>query len=137
VAVEVTFRGLKEVGTAFRQVDRELPIELKLSFRAIVTKVIGHAQSRIPHITGRAAASLKPRATQKGAAIAFGGTAAPYYPWLDFGGRVGRNRSISRPFIKEGRYVYPTIRADREMIIKDVEDAVEHTAEKAGFETRG
>ena len=35
-----------------------------------------------------------------------GGNKAPYYPWLDFGGSVGRRRSVRRPFLDKGRYIY-------------------------------
>jgi hypothetical protein len=135
--VKVEVRGLAELGRAFRQVDAELPKELKAAFRSIAERVIERARPFIPRVSGAAAASLKPRSTAKGAGIAFGGEKAPYYPWLDFGGKVGRKRSISRPVVPGGRYVYPAIAASRDAIGREVNEAVELVAERAGFDVRG
>jgi hypothetical protein len=61
---------------------------------------------------------------------------APYEPWLDFGGRVGRNRSIKRDLVQGGRYLYPTIAEHADDISQQAEDAVHDVAQQAGFETR-
>lgn len=38
------------------------------------------------------------------------GDDVPWYGFADFGGRVGRNRSIYRTYIKGGRWLYPAVR---------------------------
>jgi len=140
---DVEVRGLRELQGAFRTIDRDLPKELRLHLKDIATHVVGVVQQRMPFGTGEAARSVKPRATQRGAGIAFpaGGkpwrdVKADYYPWLDFGGKVGRGRSIVRPVVKGGRYIYPAIAESRGYIETEVNAAVEVVAEHAGFETR-
>ena len=87
---EIQVRGLREVQSAFRKVDKELPKAFKQEFLGIAQKVVGGVQQKVPKVTGAAAGSVRPRATQRGAGIAFGGNAAPYFPWLDFGGTTGK-----------------------------------------------
>jgi hypothetical protein len=135
--VSVRIVGLRELNTAFRQIDRELPKGLRTEFLVVAEHVVGVIQHRMPHVSGDAQKSVKPRASQKGAGIAFGGKDAPYMPWLDFGGRVGRRKSIVRPFITEGRYVYPGIAESREEIEQGADTAVKNAARHAGFETKG
>lgn len=135
--VKVEIRGLRELKSAFRQVETALPKRLAAEFKEVAQMVVNLIQPKVPHISGRAAGSIKARGSQRGASIAFGGSAAPYYPWLDFGGRVGRQKATVRPFLKEGRYVYPTIKQHSQEIEKAADDAVAKVAREAGFETRG
>ena len=135
--VRYEVRGLRELKAAFRKVEGDLKTELKEGFKAIAEDVAGAIRPKVPKRTGRAAGSVKARGSLRGGAIAFGGSAAPYYPWLDFGGRVGINKRIARDFLTEGRYVYPTIREKRDDIIEHTDDLIGHLARKAGFETTG
>jgi hypothetical protein len=141
VAVEgsVKIKGLRELQGAFRTVDRGLPKELREHFMDIATKVASVAASKVPRRTGAAAGSIKPRATQKSASVAFSDSdgKVPYYPWLEFGGRVGRQASIKRPFNREGNYVYPTIASQSDEIGRQAEAALEVVAEQARFTVRG
>lgn len=133
---KVEVRGIRQLTSALKKMDGDLDKELKSAFRAIAETVSAAAAGKVPKQTGRAASSIKPRSSTRGASIAFGGTRAPYYPWLDFGGRVGKNKSISRPFIKEGRYVYPAIREEGDLIRAKTDEALERLARAAGFETK-
>lgn len=142
--VRVNVRGLRELSAAFRAVGNGLPKELQGKLKAVADHVVGVAQQKMPFRTGEAARSLRPRATQKGAGIAYpkGGTPwqgekADYYPWLDFGGTTGKGHSVKRPVIKGGRYLYPAIGESKAFIAEHVDDAIETTAERAGFTTTG
>ena len=149
----VDIRGLKELQGAFKQVDIGLPKELRARMKAIAEHVVGMAQQRMPFQTGEAAGGLRPRATERGASIAYPGGGAPwkgvkadYYPWLDFGGTTGRGHvanghngyggSIKRALVKGGRYLYPAIEQSRGYILDEMDKAVEKVAEAASFETR-
>lgn len=140
VSVKVT--GLAELGRAFKQVDAELPKELKTRFLAIAQRVVGDVQQRMPRRSGRAQGSVKARASVRGASIAAGGRAAPYYQFLDFGGTTGRGHtssgggSVKRPFVKGGRYIYPALADQRDEIGAAVDKAIKEAAESAGFTTR-
>lgn len=135
VETKVEIRGLRELGRAFKQVEGDIPNKLKQTFRELAVKVIGRVTAKVPARTGRARASYVPRASTRGAGIAFGGSKAPYVPWLDFGGRVGPRKSVLRPFLKEGRYLYPTLSEMRTEIIDDTDKAIEAAVKAAGFET--
>jgi hypothetical protein len=87
----------------------------------------------IPKRSGRAAASLKPRSTQTSVRVAAGGTKAPYYPWLDFGGRVGPRKSVRRPFIGDGRYIYPALSEKHDEFLEAMQRALIESAESAGL----
>lgn len=125
--------GLKELQGALRRVDADLPKELRKTLNGVSQLVIDYAKPRVPSRTGRAAASLKVRSSQREARIAAGGSRAPYYPWLDFGGRVGKGRSVKRPFYREGRYIYPGLRANSAKITEVMEAAVVDLCRRSGF----
>ncbi len=146
VEAKVEFRGIKEFVSGLKAIDANLPKELRVAFLGVAVKVAGEVAAVFPHgATGRAAASVKPRAGPKGAGIAIGGGAAPYAPWLDYGGTVGKGHkpgvggsgSVKRPFLKEGRYLYPTIVAAHDEIEKAAAAALVRVARSAGFSVKG
>lgn len=145
VESKIEVRGIRQLQSALKKIDSELAGELKVSFRKIAETVVSHTQSKVPHRSGRAASSIKAKSSSRGASIAVGGTAAPYYPFLDFGGSTGRGHSpgragsgvIKRSFIQGGRYLYPTIAADNQHIKEEVDNVLERLAKSAGFETTG
>lgn len=129
--------GLRDLQRALRGISKEAAKELRLALREIAAEIAKSASAKVPRRSGRAASSYKPRASGAGAAIAFGGTRAPYAPWLDFGGRVGVNKSVSRPFIREGRYLFPTIGENSDEIKNRADEAMKRLADKYGFDQRG
>lgn len=136
---EATIRvsGVKELQKALRQVDKALGAELRKGLNEVADIVVQAARPLMPRKTGALQDSLKPGSTQRTAAIKFGGTKAPYGPWIEFGGHVGRNRSVSRPFVPGGRTIYPTLARKRPEIIQKIDDVVERLAKRAGFEQHG
>jgi hypothetical protein len=76
--------------------------------------VVNEAEPVVPSLGGTAAGSIRTVSTQSKARVRAGGAKAPYYPWLDFGGRVGKYRQVHRNFIGEGRYIYPKYRRLRD-----------------------
>jgi hypothetical protein len=143
---KVEFRGVKEFVAGLKAIDADLPKEMRSEFLGVATKIAGEVAAVFPHgATGRASGSVKPRAGAKAAGIAIGGAAAPYAPWLDYGGTVGRGHkvgvggsgSVTRPFIKGGRYLYPTIIASHDEIEKAAAAALVKVARSAGFTVKG
>lgn len=103
----VRVQGLNEFRKAVKQIDKELPKALRLAFNAAADELVADTQRRVRKRSGRAARSVRAKSTQTKARVSAGGNRAPYYPWLDFGGRVGRRNSVRRPYIgREGRYLY-------------------------------
>lgn len=105
--VTLTVDGLVEFSRAVSALSTAAPRALRLALNGVADVVVGVARPRVPTLTGRAARSIRPRSTRNAIRIAAGGDRAPYYPWLDFGGHVGLHGTAHRPFMKEGRYLYP------------------------------
>lgn len=126
--------GLAKFTRDLKRLDAEIPKMQRKALNDAAEIVLGYARPRVPRRSGRAAASLKARSTQTAVRVAAGGPRAPYYPWLDFGGRVGRRKSVKRPFIGDGRYIYPALSAKRAEFEEALQLALLESARAAGFE---
>lgn len=132
----VKIEGLAEFSRSLKRLDASAPKALRVALNEVIDVIVSTARPMVPHRSGRAAASLKAQSTRTLVRVSAGGGRAPYYPWLDFGGRVGKNRSVRRYFLKEGRYLYPTY--NRLKSSGEVEDALRKAlvgvAERSGLE---
>lgn len=126
--------GLAEFNRSLRRLDKALPKALKVALNGAADLVITEARKDIPRRSGKAAASLKAASTRTSVRIKVGGNRAPYYPWLDFGGRTGRRKKVVRPFIKTGRYLYPALDKKRAQIHDQLQKALIDVAQDAGLE---
>jgi hypothetical protein len=134
VAIRVV--GLKEFQRNLKKLDHDLPKVLRLALNDVAEVVASDARSLVPRRSGRAAGSVKARSTQTLARVVGGSNRVPYYPWLDFGGRVGRRNSVSRPVIEGGRYLYPAYfrQRDRGRVQDELSRALIQVARQAGIE---
>jgi hypothetical protein len=87
----------------------------------------------VPRLTGRAAGSIKVASTATAARVQGGGKRVPYYPWLDFGGRVGRRHAVNRPFLKEGRYIWAAFAEHRGEVQKKLRSELTKLARVPGW----
>lgn len=126
--------GLREFQAHLRSMDAGLPRQLRLTLNTAAQVVIDYAEPRFPRRSGRAAGSLRARSSQRLARIALGGRRAPYAPWLDFGGRVGPGRSVVRPYLPDGRYVYKGLAVRRTEITEAMSTGLNQLARDAGLE---
>lgn len=134
MADTIKIDGLAVFVRNLRKLDAELPKTLRVGFNTAAQLVVDYAKPRYPRRTGRAAGTIRTASTRSAVRVSEGGKRAVYAPWLDFGGKVGRKRSVSRPFIKEGRYLYAGLSAEREKIMQAVTDALLDAARAAGIE---
>lgn len=125
--------GLAAFSRALRQIDADAPKELRLIGNTAADVVAGRARSRVARQSGRAQRSIKASSTRTLSRVKGGGPRQPYYPWLDFGGRVGRKRSVKRRFIKSGRYIYPSYAAKRSFIQAQLTIGMTKLAERQGW----
>jgi hypothetical protein len=132
--MKVSVTGLSEFSRGLRKLDGEAAKGMRIALNGVADVLVVETKKEIPQRTGAAAASLKARSTRTSARVAVGGRKAPYYPWLDFGGRTGPRRSVVRPFYKEGRYLYPTLRRIRPEIEAALERALTDVARSAGLD---
>lgn len=133
----VRVEGLKELKKAMAALGAAGPKALRVALNAAVEDIAATARRTIPTRTGRARASIKAASTSTGARVAAGSKKAPYYPWLDYGGRVGRGRSVVRPWRPEGRYLYPAYRSGRDELVKGLEREIGKVARSNGLDIEG
>lgn len=134
MADPIKIEGLQRFTRELKALDAAVPKMQRKALNDAAEIVLSFARLHIPKRSGRAAASLKPRSTQTSVRIAAGGTRAPYYPWLDFGGRVGPRKSVRRPFIGDGRYIYPALSEKHDEFVEAMRVALVESAESAGLE---
>lgn len=130
----VRIEGFRELRNALRALGRDAPKALRVAGNEAAQLVVDNARPRVPRRSGKAAGSIKAKSTQTATKIASGGRAAPYMPWLDYGGAVGRNDTARRPFVADGRYVYPAYRAVKDDFGRVLNAAVKRIADEAGLE---
>jgi len=137
VAEQIKVEGLTQFIKALRDTDREIPKALRKAFNVAAQIVVDYAQARVPVRTGAARRSIVARSSQSAVRVACGGQRAPYFPWLDFGGRVGRHKSVARPFLKDGRYVYQALYTQSDAIRDATTAALVDAARAAGLQVSG
>ncbi len=135
-AIEIEIDGLADLNRSLRKVGNEAPKMLRIALNDVIGVVVDDAQPKVPRRTGKARRSIKPSSTRTKGRIKAGGRRAPYYPWLDFGGRVGRAKAVARKFLKRGRYIYPAYfrRRDSGDLDQRLEVALVSVARQAGLE---
>lgn len=134
MAEAIKIDGLAQFSRNLRKLDADLPKALRIALNDAADVIVDYARPRIPKRTGRAASTLKSRSTRTAVRVSAGGRRAPWYPWLDFGGKVGRNRSVERAFIKEGRYIYKGYFAKRDEFSEVLTRSLLDVARQAGIE---
>lgn len=107
----IKIAGLRDLNRELKALDPAAGKQIKAALNDAAEIVLAYAKPRVPSATGAARSSIMVRSTVRESRVVAGGKRAPYYPWLDYGGKVGRNKSVKRPFIKEGRYLYPALGA--------------------------
>lgn len=130
----ITINGIRELQGALKNAESATPKMLRLALNDVAGVVLDYARPLVPTRSGAAKGSMRARSTQREARISAGGNRAPWYPWLDFGGRVGRDNSVDRPFYKEGRYIYPTLRKRHDQILEVAGTALAGLIRDAGLE---
>jgi hypothetical protein len=92
--------------------------------------------------SGRALASIRTFATQRGAGVRGGRSSIPYFGWLDFGGVIRHHgprhdhthsHLIRREFRAGGRYLYPAADEKAAVIAPKVERLLDRMFVQAGF----
>lgn len=134
---KIHIEGLAQLNRGLRRLGADAPKGLRLAQNEAADTLIDHTRPKIPAVSGAARRSLVARSTRTSARVAVGGKRAPWFPWLDFGGEGRRpGRPAKRAFLKEGRYVYPTLREVRPQIEEQLQDALTAVIRGAGLEPR-
>jgi hypothetical protein len=130
----IKVEGLQRFTRGLKNLDANAPKAVRLGLNEAVNVVVSYARPLVPKQSGRAARSIKAKSTRTAARIGAGGSRAPYFPWLDFGGKTGRNRSVDRPFYKEGRYLWKGYVVKRDELTASLTRTLNDVAEQAGLD---
>ena len=122
--VRADIEGVDDLQRALEALAAALPDEFGRQMTDQARLIVRAASSRVPAQTGAARASMGVEHAPAGAQIVAGGRQAPYYGWLDFGGAVGRKDSSVRPYLPDGRYLYPATKAAFDDVVAAAERAV-------------
>lgn len=131
----VRIEGLAELRKSLKSLDADQAKGLRLDLNEAAGIVVRVARPRVPTRTGAAAGSIKVSSTQGQARVAAGGNKAPYYPWLDYGGRTGRKKANVRRFERHGRYLYPAYWSQAENITRLLSKKLAERIRGAGLES--
>lgn len=129
--------GWAQFNRNLRKIDNDAPKQLRIVANQAAQIVVDYAQPRVARRSGAAARTVKTKSTRTEARVQGGSKAAPYYPWLDFGGRVGPRRSVRRTFVKEGRYIYAGLAANNEAVHAALLGGLLSLVESVGIEVDG
>jgi len=141
MAIRVDVDGIPHVEACLAALsaaaDRELDDSCTDAAQAVATRTrtlipigpvaMGHARSSV-EVENRKGT---------GAAVTEGGPRFPYMGWLDFGGRVGRRHSVSRQWIKGGRYLFRAYAAHKPEIELGMHANLREACRESGWDPRG
>jgi HK97 gp10 family phage protein len=131
-AVEI--KGLRDLQAALKATEDGAQKELRVALNKAADLVASGASRRVPVKTGAARGSLRAQSSQREAKIIGGSKKVAYYGWLEFGGRIGKNKSVRRPFIKSGRYLWPAYAAQRTQVAQVIADELDALMARTGLD---
>ena len=67
-------------------------------------------RAALPQRSGTLAGTVRSSGTRTGATVRVGTARADYAGWIDFGGTRHRPHDSTRPYVKDGRYLFPAAR---------------------------
>lgn len=121
--------GLKELGRALKKMEDGLQKEIPKVLKPIADRVANKAKGRINSKSGRLAASIRPYATQRAAGVRMGKKNIEYAGPYEFGGYPK-----GRPFISEGRAIYPTFQEEAPKVEREMVAALNGLIKRAGLD---
>lgn len=132
----IKIEGLAEFRRGLKAISAESAKGLRLAGNKAADIIVADAVPKVPVGPGKGghgSSSIKARSTQTAARVTEGGKKYPYMPWLDFGGRVGRRKSVKRPFIKTGRFIWASFDDRSEEVTATLTEALIDIARANGI----
>lgn len=130
--------NLKEVRAVLKKIHPSLlPVlrnELQGAVEVSILPSIMRQLPTGPDRGGHVRSSVKAYGSANTVYIKAGGGRFAYLPWLEFGGVLGpvgkRRNTQVRPFVKDGRWMYPTVKRNRHKLALAAGEAVEKVIRK-------
>lgn len=131
---ELKVSGLRDLQASLAAAARDTNAAMVDAIGDSMKGVVARARPLIPSLSGRARASVQVDRGPHGATITAGGPRVLYFGWLDYGGRVGIKKSVSRPFLPDGRYLWPAFTRQYDDLVDNVSTGVFRVIEQDGLE---
>jgi len=102
----IEVHGTKELAAASVGLAEKIGKSAQRRFDRVAEDQAQIVRGRVPRVSGMLAGSV----TAEGGAVGMGSGDVPYAGWIEFGGeREGNRNSVAeRPYLPEGRYLFPT-----------------------------
>jgi len=133
--VAVRVEGLRELQKILKEVDGKLQRQIRVALNEGAKIVVAAGRPTLPVVSGALAATLRPSSSQREGRVTLGTGAVPYAGWIEFGGKIphhGGGESV-RPYIREGRYLFPAAVRKTDQVIEVCDRAVSDLIVKAGL----
>ena len=139
----IKVKGLREFQASLKEMDGESQKLLRVVLNKAADVVVKVAQGKASRDTKRGAASIKASSSQREAKVKGGGAKLPWYPFMDFGGSVGRGHiprkadsgAIKRPFYAaKGRYIYKAYHETKDEVHDVLVKELIQLAKDSGFD---
>jgi len=116
--------GYDELAAGSKTLFQHLAEEAPKAFLEVARAGASSVQAAVPRLSGRLAGSVT--TTQEGDHASVGiGEGVPYAGWIEFGGSRGR------PYMAEGRYLFPITLAAEPAVVTAGEQAAEKEIKEA------
>ncbi|MBO0880549.1 MAG: hypothetical protein J2P17_09430 [Mycobacterium sp.] len=117
---EIEFIGLRTIRRDLKKLNAdEFPQAMINAGLAVSEPLAGRVRTALPFESGDLQRTVRTARIRTGAALRVGTKRVPYAPWIEFGGTRRRPHISSRPFIRDGRYIFPAARqAGPEAVIR-------------------
>lgn len=137
--VRIRVEGDTELAAKLKRAARATPDEVRRIGLDIADMIAAFARRKVPIGPGRdghVKSSIEGKIRRNLPVVDGGGPGWPYYGWLEFGGRVGINRSVFRDKEPDGRYIYPTVRERAAEIDRQMQDGLDDLMRRYGIGVR-
>lgn len=137
--VRIRVEGDTELAARLKRANRAVPDQVKKIGLDIADMIAAFARRKVPLGPGRGGhvkSSIEGKVRRGLPVVDGGGPGWPYYGWLEFGGRVGINRSVFREKVPDGRYIVPTVVERRAQIEDLMEEGMNDLFRRYGIEVR-
>lgn len=137
--VRIRAEGDAELAAKLKRAARATPDAVKQIGLDIADMIAAFARRKVPIGPGRGGhvkSSIEGKVRRNLPVVDGGGPGWPYYGWLEFGGRVGINRSVFREKEPDGRYIVPTVVERRAQIDDLMREGLHDLMRRHGIEVR-
>src|SRR5215471_15030131 len=104
--VSVNVVGFDELVRGSRDLAGRISVKANSSLEGVARYRAGMVKAAVPRVTGRLAGSVDTTPVRDQYDVSIGSEAVLYAGWIEFGGTRGR------PYMPQGRYLYPIATAD-------------------------